>query len=184
MSEQDVEGSTRPQGLVEKPTREVKAFLKRYRLRKDEISAEKRPYFDIAVAEWSHQRQEGTKARSRKGHAVPSAERSSHRDRLRSVLVHEGLGGHSRGGCDGCRQLLAAFGPRDIWFLRRRVRHELAQEIIEFVKDCGEYRALDEDERVDRLMRKLREATIMTAPSGVPQAVLHEAAHRSRTSPA
>jgi hypothetical protein len=62
--------------------------------------------------------------------------------------------------------LLAAFGFQDVWFMRRRLKHELAQEIIEFVKGCGQYRTLDEERRVDRLMGKIREATMMTAQAG------------------
>ena len=61
--------------------------------------------------------------------------------------------------------LLAAFGLRGIWFLRKRLRHELGQEVIEFIKDVGAYRSLDEADRIDRLMGKVREATMASGPA-------------------
>ena len=167
MSEQNVEASNGIRGAGDDEA-DVKAFLKRYRLRKDDISAEKFPYFAIAVGEWAHQRTVGRRARNAAAamqFLAPSAAATA-----TVFAAFSSMGTWAvipAAVATVAATLLAAFGSRDIWFLRRRVRHELAQEIIEFVKDCGEYRACrDENERVDRVMRKIREATMMTAPSG------------------
>jgi hypothetical protein len=149
--------------------KDEKAFLKRYRLQNTDITEEKRPYFDIAVGEWAHQREEASEAQKTAGFMqflAPSAAATAtvfaafSSTRIWAVIP-AAVATVAAG-------LLAAFRPREIWFLRRRVRHELAQEIIEFMKDCGEYRGAEEVEKVDRLIGKVREATMTTAQAGAP----------------
>ena len=162
MGEQDAEGSARPSRRDD-----VDVFLERYRLGGEDISAGKHPYFEIAVAEWAHQRTVGRRARNAAAamqFLAPSAAATATVFAAFSSLSTWAV--IPAAVATVAATLLAAFGSRDIWFLRRRVRHELAQEIIEFVMDCGEYRALSDEERVDLLMRKIREATMTTAPSG------------------
>jgi hypothetical protein len=145
----------------------VEAFLNRYRLREEDISAEKRPYFEIAVGEWAHQREVGSSARNAATvmqFLAPSAAATATVFAAFSSLSTWAV--IPAAVATVAATLLAAFGTRDIWLLRRRIHHELAQEMIEFVKDCGEYRHLDEHKRVDRLMRKIREATMTAASSG------------------
>ena len=172
MSEQNVKGSIGIRRAGDKGKKDVEAFEKRYRIREADISPEKLPYFAIAVGEWAHQRAEGSqaqKAASGMQFLAPSAAATATvfaafaSTRVWAVVP--------AAVATVAASLLAAFGFRDLWSLRRRLRHELAQEIIEFVKNCGQYRALSENQRVDRLMGKVREATMVAAQSGVPQAV-------------
>ena len=147
--------------------KDVEAFLERYRLREDDITAAMRPYFAIAVGEWAHQREEGSEAQTTAnvmqflapGAAATATVFAAFSSTRTWAVIPAAV-------ATVAATLLAAFKPREIWFLRRRLRHELAQEIIEFVTRCGEYRGLSEDERVDRLMRKIREATMMTVQAG------------------
>ena len=166
MSEHNVEGSIGVRGTGD-DEKDVEAFLKRYRLREGDITAAKLPYFAIAVGEWAHQRAAGSRARTTATvmqFLAPIAAATATVFAAFSSLSTWAV--IPAAVATVAATLLAAFGFRDIWFLRRRLRHELAQEIIEFVKECGNYRALDENERVDRLMGKIREATMTTAQTG------------------
>jgi len=48
--------------------------------------------------------------------------------------------------------LLAAFGFREIWVERQRLRYELGLEIVNFAQGYGAYRTGTEAARVDGLM--------------------------------
>jgi len=53
--------------------------------------------------------------------------------------------------------LLAAFGFREIWVERQRLRYELGLEIVNFAQGYGAYRTGTEAARVDGLMSKVGE---------------------------
>lgn len=55
--------------------------------------------------------------------------------------------------------LLAAFGLRPVWLERKLLRRELRHEILCFILGYGEYRPLNPDAQIDRLMEKVGEVS-------------------------
>jgi len=149
--------------------RQLRKFLARYRLREADIAPKKLPYVAVAVGEWYHQLRAGSRARTTfavmqflapiaaaTATVLAAFSSTSAWAVIPSAVTTVGA------------TLLASFPLRATWFLRKRVRHEIAQEIIEFVQECGEYRGLDEAASVDRLMGKVRVATMTTAQMDAP----------------
>jgi hypothetical protein len=67
--------------------------------------------------------------------------------------------------------MLAAFGFRDSWFRLRWLAREIGFEIVEFAMGYGDYRGLDDPQRIDRLMARLDHLSMrMPSNPGTPRA--------------
>jgi Protein of unknown function (DUF4231) len=64
--------------------------------------------------------------------------------------------------------LLASFGFREAWRRLSHVGRQLGFEIVEFATGSGPYRDLDGLVRVDRLMGRIEELSILAPPSAAP----------------
>jgi hypothetical protein len=144
--------------------KDLTRFLERFQIRASDIAPEKAHLVRIAVAEWSHQRNVGVWANKvfilvQVGAPVAAA----------TATILAAFNGTSAWAvipaaiATVAASLLA--GLRSTWFLRRRLRHELAQDIIEFVTGSGAYRTLDLDGQIDLLMSKIRAVTTEAAPA-------------------
>jgi hypothetical protein len=144
----------------------VAGFLNRYHLKDSDISAPKRRAVEIATGEWS--RQLTSERRARIGFAAaqfvaPVAAATA--TVLAAFTSTSAWAVIPSAVATVAASLLAAFGLRGIWLLRRNLRADLAQEIIDFVLEYRDYRKLQLAEQVDRLMNKVSAASTATAPS-------------------
>lgn len=144
----------------------MRTFLSRYRLVENDIAPEKAKPFAIAVGEWSHQLRAGARARNSFTVAQFVAPIAAATATVLAAFSSTSAWAIIPSAITTvAASLLAAFGLREIWQVRRRLRHELAQEIVDFVMGYRAYRKLALDEQIDRLMDKVSEVSMAAAQS-------------------
>ena len=122
----------------------------------DGLTADEQRAARIAVVEWSHQRWVG--ARARNGYSVmqfaaPVAAATA--TVFAAFTSTKAWAVIPAAVATVAASLLAAFGFRETWLVRKRLRHELSHEIVCFITNSGNYRDLDRNAQIDRLMKRV-----------------------------
>ena len=147
---------------------DLEIFLTRHRLEASDIPPKKQKAVAIAVGEWAHQLRAARRFQFGYAVAQPLAPIAAATATVLAAFPSTRVWAVIPAAvATVAATVLAAYRFRETSQRRILVRHELGQEIVEFILGFGDYRVLSDDEQIDRLIAKVRNATMaVVEPEG------------------